>query len=99
VKHALQFETSDFGLESLRVGIDVARGTFIALALGELEELGGVGDALGGAVDLDRVGGQRARSRPSSCARSGLVQTAGSSSSRLTSSRRSFLWSYSKKPP
>src|SRR6188768_3195152 len=42
---------------------------------------------------------RRARSLPSSCAFSGFCQTAGSSSSRLTSSRRSFFWSYSKKPP
>ena len=42
---------------------------------------------------------RRARSRPSSCARAGSDQTAGSSSSRLTSSRRSCLVSYSKKPP
>src|SRR5215469_6523650 len=41
----------------------------------------------------------RARSRPSSCARAGLDHTAGSSSSRPTSSRRSCLRSYSKKPP
>jgi hypothetical protein len=34
-----------------------------------------------------------ARSRPSSCARSGFDQTAGSSSSPTTSSRRSFLLS------
>src|SRR5688572_23594547 len=42
---------------------------------------------------------RRARSLPSSCAFSGFCQTAGSSSSRLTSSSRSFFWSYSKKPP
>src|SRR5580700_2016609 len=42
---------------------------------------------------------RRERSRPSSWARSCELQTAGSSSSRLTSSRRSFLRSYSKKPP
>src|SRR6185436_10871948 len=41
----------------------------------------------------------RARSLPSSWAFSGFCQTAGSSSSRLTSSSRSFFWSYSKKPP
>src|SRR4029078_13187055 len=33
------------------------------------------------------------------CAFSGFCQTLGSSSSRLTSSSRSFFWSYSKKPP
>src|SRR5579862_2338327 len=41
----------------------------------------------------------RARSRPSSWARSGWLHTAWSSSSRLTSSRRSRLRSYSKEPP
>src|SRR4029079_2854267 len=46
-----------------------------------------------------RSAARRARSLPSSCAFSGFCQTAGSSSSRLTSSRRSFFWSYSKKPP
>src|SRR6185295_2468957 len=42
---------------------------------------------------------RRARSLPSSCAFSGFCQMAGSSSSRVTSSSRSFFWSYSKKPP
>ena len=55
-----------------------------------------VGDAVERRCDL-RPGA--ARSRPSSCAFSGLFQIAGSSSSRLTSSSRSFLLSYSKKPP
>ncbi len=41
----------------------------------------------------------RARSRPSSWARSGVFQILGSSSSRVTSSRRSFRVSYSKIPP
>src|SRR5579864_2032371 len=42
---------------------------------------------------------KRARSRPSSWARAGFDHTAGSSSSRATSSSRSCLRSYSKKPP
>jgi hypothetical protein len=46
MKHALQLETSYVGFESLRIGIDVARRSFVALAL------------RGGTVDLDRVGGQ-----------------------------------------
>ena len=58
VKHALQLETPHVGFESLRVGIDVARGGFVAFALREFEQLGGVRYALGGAVDLARVGGQ-----------------------------------------
>jgi hypothetical protein len=58
VKHALQLETSYVGLKSLRVGIDVASGGFVALTLRELEQLGGVRYAFSGAVDLARVGGQ-----------------------------------------
>jgi hypothetical protein len=58
VKHAFQLETSHVGFESLRVGVDVTRGGFVAFALRELEQLGGVRYALGGAVDLGRVGGQ-----------------------------------------
>ena len=42
---------------------------------------------------------RRARSRPSSCALSGVFQILGSSSSRVTSVSRSLLLSYSKKPP
>ena len=45
------------------------------------------------------IASSRARSRPSSCALSGVFQMPGSSSSRLTSVSRSCLLSYSKKPP
>src|SRR5882672_8205247 len=48
---------------------------------------------------VSTVCSSRARSRPNSCALSGFVQIAGSSSSRRTSSSRSFLLSYSKVPP
>jgi hypothetical protein len=58
VKHALQLETSHVGFESLRVSVDVARGRFVALALRELEQLRGIRNALGSAVDFPRVGGQ-----------------------------------------
>jgi hypothetical protein len=58
VKHPLQLETPHVGFEPLRIGVNVASGCFVALALRELEQLGGVRYALRGAVDLDRVGGQ-----------------------------------------
>src|SRR5882672_5591560 len=48
---------------------------------------------------VSTVCSRRARSRPNSWALSGLFQIAGSSSSRRTSSSRSFLASYSKVPP
>ena len=100
VEHALELEAAHLGLEALRVALDVARGGLVVLAFGELEQLGGIGDALGGACRArSTCAARRARSRPSSCARSGFDQMPGSSSSRLTSSRRSFLVSYSKKPP
>ena len=46
------------GLEALRVALDVACGRFIALGLGELEQLGSFIDALNGAVDFADVGAQ-----------------------------------------
>ena len=83
-----------------RVALDVARGRLVVLRLGQLEQLRGVRDALGGAVDLaDRAGEARALAPELLRARRDSDQTAGSSSSRATSSRRSFLRSYSKKPP
>ena len=48
-------------------------------------------DRLAGALELRDLALRRARSRPSSCARSGLDHKPGSSSSRATSSRRSFF--------
>jgi hypothetical protein len=58
VKHALQFEAPDVGFQSLRVLVDVLGGGLVAFTFRELQKLAGVGDTLGGAVDLDGVGGQ-----------------------------------------
>jgi len=41
-----------FGLEALRVALDVARGALIAFGFGQFQQLGGLDDALGGALDL-----------------------------------------------
>ena len=46
------------GLKALRVALDVARGSLIVLRLGELQQLGGVADALGGAIDLPDITAQ-----------------------------------------
>jgi len=51
-EHAPQLEVTHLRLEVLRVALDVARRGLIALAGGELEQLAGIADALGGAVDL-----------------------------------------------
>src|SRR4029077_15641325 len=57
-EHAFQLQVPHFGLEALRVALDVARGALIALGLGQFEELGSLADALGGAVDLADVARQ-----------------------------------------
>jgi hypothetical protein len=61
VEHALQLEAAHFGFESLGVSVDVARGSLVALAFGELEELRCVRYAFGGALDFACLGGE---SRP-----------------------------------
>ncbi len=72
-KHALELEAAHVAFEPLGILADVACGGLIALPLGELEELGRVGYALGGALDLARRRRSAGRARlPSSCARSGL---------------------------
>jgi hypothetical protein len=58
MEHALQFEAPDVGFQSLRVLVDVLGGGLIALAFGKLQELAGIGNALGGAIDLASVGRQ-----------------------------------------
>jgi len=64
MKHAFQLETTDFGFETLRVVVDVARSSFVALGFGELEEFRCVGDTLGSAVNLAGVGGQASALAP-----------------------------------
>jgi hypothetical protein len=56
VKHPLELEAAHFALEPLRVLIDVARRCLVAFGLRELEELGGIRDSFGGALDLAGVG-------------------------------------------
>jgi len=52
VEHALELEVPHLGLEAPGIALDVARRGLITLGGGELEQLAGVGDALGGAIDL-----------------------------------------------
>ncbi len=58
VEHALQFELAHAGFEAVGVLLDVGGGGLVVLAFGELEQLGGVGDAFGGAVDLFELSGK-----------------------------------------
>jgi hypothetical protein len=58
MEHALQLEAPDIGLETLRVVVDITCSRFVALAFRELEKLCCVRYALGGALDLARIGGE-----------------------------------------
>jgi hypothetical protein len=55
-EHTLQLEAAYGGLEPLGIPPDVLGGGFIALSLGQLQELRRVGDILGGAIDIGDVG-------------------------------------------
>jgi len=58
MEHALQFEASDVGFQSLGIPVDVLGGALVALTFGQLQKLAGIRNALGGALDLAGVGGQ-----------------------------------------
>ena len=58
VEHALQFELAHAGFQAVGVLLDVGGGALVVLAFGELEQLGGVGDRFGGAVDFVQLGGK-----------------------------------------
>ena len=58
VEHALQFELAHAAFQAVGVLLDVGGGGFVVLAFGKVEELGGVGDRFGGAVDFVQLGGE-----------------------------------------
>jgi hypothetical protein len=58
VEHALQFELSHAGFEAVGIFLNVGRSGFVVLAFGKLEQLSGIGDALGRAVDLFELSGE-----------------------------------------
>jgi hypothetical protein len=55
-EHALELQAADLALEPLRVRADVPGGGLVPLALRQIQQLRGIGDALGGALDLGDVG-------------------------------------------
>ena len=60
-EHALELETTHVRLERHSLGLDVLGGRFVVFAFCEIEQLAGVGNALGGLVDfLDGRGEARA---------------------------------------
>jgi hypothetical protein len=58
VEHALQLEAAHAPFEPDGLTLDVLRGARVVLALGELEQLGRIGDGFGRAVELFELGGE-----------------------------------------
>jgi hypothetical protein len=58
MEHALELEIAHAPLDALRIAFDVPGRGFVVLALGEIEQLGGVGDGLGGAIELIELSGE-----------------------------------------
>jgi hypothetical protein len=58
VEHPLQLELAHAVFEAGGVLLDIGGGALVVLALGELEQLRGSGDGIGGAVQLFELGGE-----------------------------------------
>jgi hypothetical protein len=58
VEHALQLEVAHAVLDGRGVFLDLRGNGGVVLGLGELEQLFGVGDGLGGAIQLIQLGGE-----------------------------------------
>ena len=58
MEHALQLELAHPAFEAVRILLDFGGGSFVVLALGELEQLGGIGDGGRGAVQLLQLRGK-----------------------------------------
>jgi hypothetical protein len=58
VKHALQLELADAAFQVRCILVDGGGGGFVVLALGELQQLRGVGDRLGRAIQLFELSGK-----------------------------------------
>jgi hypothetical protein len=57
-EHALELEPAHTGLDRAGLALDIARGGFIILALGKLEQLGRVTDGGIGLVELLQIRGE-----------------------------------------
>ena len=58
VEHALQLEAAHAAFEADGFALDVGRRALIVLALGEIEELSGIGNGFRGLIELGQLGGQ-----------------------------------------
>jgi hypothetical protein len=58
VEHALELEATHAPFEPRRFALDVLRGALVVLALGEIEQLRGIGNGVRGAIDLRELRGE-----------------------------------------
>jgi hypothetical protein len=58
VEHALELEPAHAAFEAGSVALDVERGGLVVFAFSKLQQLRGIRDALGGAIELRELGGQ-----------------------------------------
>jgi hypothetical protein len=76
-EHALQLEVTDLVLEGCGIALDGARGGFVVLAFRQLQQLLGIGDALGAGVELGELGAQACAFAPQLLGFVRLVPDAG----------------------
>jgi len=57
-EHALELEPAHGAFEVARFALDLTGGRFVVLGLGELEQLGGVGDRMRCAIEFADVGAE-----------------------------------------
>jgi hypothetical protein len=57
-EHAFELEPAHLAFEPLGIAPDVLGGGLVTLALRQLQELRGIGDVLGRAIDFRDVGGE-----------------------------------------
>jgi hypothetical protein len=58
MEHALELEATHAPFQAGRLSLDVLGGAFVVLALGEIEQLGRIGDGFGRAIELGELGSQ-----------------------------------------
>jgi hypothetical protein len=68
-KHASELELAHLGFQHAGVALDLVRGGFVTLELGELEQLRGIAQSAAGAIELFELRGQ-ARALPAELLRS-----------------------------
>jgi hypothetical protein len=76
-EHSLQLEVAHLAFERGRFALDVARGGFVVLAFGELEQLVRIRDGFGGVVELGELGAQACTLAAEFLGLVGLVPDAG----------------------